>query len=65
MIEIWMKNHLVNDSFCNIVNLWCPKNKQVMTNDVPFTYSVGDTTRDDLHLVLSKTNGTDDTKYIT
>ena len=25
MIEIWMKNHLVNDSVCNIVNLQSPK----------------------------------------
>ena len=22
MIEIWMKNHLVSDSNCNIVDLW-------------------------------------------
>ena len=34
MIEIWMKNHLVSDRNCNIVNLQCP-------NNVRFTLSVG------------------------
>ena len=36
MIEIWMKNHLINDSNCNTINLLSP-------NNVGFIFSVGDT----------------------
>ena len=45
MIEIWKKNHLVSDSFCNTVNLQSPPNKKLqgMTNNVGLTFSVGDT----------------------
>ena len=35
MTEIWMENHLVSDSKCNIVNLECPKsstrNEKIMS----------------------------------
>ena len=41
MTEIWMKNHLVSDSNCNIYNL--PKILQGMTNNVGLTFSVDDT----------------------
>ena len=44
MIEFWMKNHLVNDSNCNIVNLWTPIFLQGMINSVGLTFSVGVTT---------------------
>ena len=45
MIEIWMKNHSVNDNVCNIVNIICPNFffKQGVTNNVRLTSSVGDT----------------------
>ena len=43
MNEIWMRNHLVSDSICNVVNLLCPISfLHGMTNNVRFTYSVGD-----------------------
>jgi hypothetical protein len=42
MNQIWMENHLVSDNNYNIVNLYSPKNLQGMTNNVVFTFSVGD-----------------------
>jgi hypothetical protein len=57
-----MKNHLVSDNFCNIVNL-CPlENLQEMTNNVGLTFSIRDTPYG-LQLVLSKTIRIGDTKY--
>ena len=45
MIEVLMKNHLVSDTNCNVVNPCYPiffdKEQQ---NNVRFTFSVGDTT---------------------
>ena len=37
MVKIWMENHLVSDSNCNIVNL------QGMTNNVGITLTISDT----------------------
>jgi hypothetical protein len=37
-----MKNHLVSDSNCNIVDLLSQKNLQGMTNNVGLAFSVGD-----------------------
>jgi hypothetical protein len=45
MIEMQMKNHLVSDSNCNVVNLQSPKRLQGMTNHIAFTFSVCDTTQ--------------------
>jgi hypothetical protein len=42
IIEIWMKNHLVNDNNCNTVNLESSKKLRV-TNNVALTFSVSDT----------------------
>ena len=45
MIGICMRNHLVNDNLCNIVNLYSPiKIVQGMTNNIRLTFIVGDTT---------------------
>ena len=45
MIGIWMKNHLWNDSDCNIINLQSAhKSLQGMINNAGLTFSVGDTT---------------------
>jgi hypothetical protein len=41
IIKIWMKNHLVSDGNCDIVNLESP-NLQGMTNYVEIPCSVGD-----------------------
>ena len=43
MIEIWMRNHLVSDINCNIVNVILPNKLQRMTNNVGLTFGVGDT----------------------
>jgi hypothetical protein len=45
MLEICMGNHVVRDGHCNTVNLLCPKKefKQGATNNVRFTFGVGDT----------------------
>jgi hypothetical protein len=46
--EIWAKNHLVRDSFCNIANLECMISFYFTRNDnlnVRFTFSVSDTTQ--------------------
>ena len=41
-----MKNYLVNDSNCNVVNVYAQNyGLQGMTNNVRFTFSVGGTTR--------------------
>ena len=42
-----MENHLNNDNICNIVNLYCPIlfYLQGITNNVKFTFYVGDNTR--------------------
>ena len=45
MIEIWMKNHLVSDNYCNIVIYKAQIILQGMTNYVWFTFNVGDTTQ--------------------
>ena len=42
-IEIWMRNHLVSDTDCSIVNLYNPNFLQGMTNNVGLTFNVGDT----------------------
>jgi hypothetical protein len=42
MIEILMKNHLVSDSDCNFVTLYCSILCQEMTNNNRFTFCVGD-----------------------
>ena len=45
--EIWAKNHLVSDSFCNIANLECLNSFYFTHNEnlnARFTFSVGDTT---------------------
>ena len=39
-----MRNHLVHDCNCKIVNLYPPKKLQRVISDVGFTLSVGDTT---------------------
>ena len=44
MIGFWMKDHLVSDNLCNIVNLYPPKKLQRMTNSVGLAFSVGNTT---------------------
>jgi hypothetical protein len=38
MIVIWMKNHLVSDSYCNTVNLESPKISQGLINNIGLTY---------------------------
>jgi hypothetical protein len=44
MVQIWMKNYLVSDNNCNIVDLYnILKILQGMTNNVGLTFSVGDT----------------------
>jgi hypothetical protein len=43
MIEIWMKNHLVSESICNIVNLLSFKKLQGMINNDGVTFSIGET----------------------
>ena len=63
LIEIWMKVHLVSDSSCNSVNLESPHPQlQRMTNNVGFTFSVGDIIPR-LQLVLSKTIRISDMEY--
>ena len=43
--QIWMKNHLVIDNICNVVNLQLPqKITQGMTNNVGLTFSGGEPT---------------------
>jgi hypothetical protein len=44
VIKIYKKNHLVNDSNYNTINLESPQILQGMTNNVGLTSSVGDTT---------------------
>ena len=45
MIESRMKNHIVNVSNYNTINLYCQKkNYKGMTHNVGVTVSVGDTT---------------------
>ena len=55
IIEIWMRNHLVSVSNCNIVNLRCPNFSQEMTNTDKFTCTVGDKYVSRLQSTLSKT----------
>ena len=43
IIEFWMKNHLINDNNCDIVNLKSPKKLQGMTNNIGLRFSVDDT----------------------
>ena len=63
--QIWMKNHLVIDNICNVVNLQLPqKITQGMTNNVGLTFSGGEPTwYRGLQLVLSKRIEIGDTKY--
>jgi hypothetical protein len=44
IIEVWMKNRLVNGNNCNTIDLVSPKNWQGMTNNVGLAFSVGDST---------------------
>ena len=41
-----MENCLVGDHSCNIVNVYFHKNIIRMTNNVKFTFNVGDTSRE-------------------
>ena len=43
MIGVWMNNHFVRDSNCNIVYLLSPKSSQGMTNNVGLTFNVAET----------------------
>ena len=43
MIEIQMKNHLVNDCNCNTINLQSTQKIQGFTNNAGLKFSVGDT----------------------
>ena len=40
VIGNWMKNHLISDSNCNVVNKKCPNVLQKMKNNVMFGFSV-------------------------
>ena len=63
MVQIWMKNQLVSDSNCNIVDLYNALNfLQGMTNSVGLTLVLVTLYRG-LQLVLSKTIRFGDTKY--
>jgi hypothetical protein len=45
MIEIWMKINVVTDHSCNIEkNIQCLQFLLEMTNNIKFTFSIGDTT---------------------
>ena len=62
MIEIWMKKHLVSDNICNTA-IHVPKKLQPMTNNVGWTFSVGDNIYRKFQLVLSKAIRIGDTNY--
>jgi hypothetical protein len=65
MIEIWMKKHLASDRKLQHCTSILPKfSIQGMTNNVRFTFSVGDTIRTVSKWVLSKTNRIGDTTYL-
>jgi hypothetical protein len=58
MIEDWMRNHLLSDINCNIVNLW--SSKIFTRNDNKMLVTLHRI----LQLVLSKTTVIGDTKYV-
>ena len=43
MMKFWMKNHLVSDNNCNIVDPYSPIKLQGKTTKFRFTFSVDDT----------------------